>query len=123
MQDIPRVTNPSDISLGDVSVGISLGLQPRDISTLPSPREISYGFVTLGKSCYNISVSLSVEMIGAVDQFKYLGIIDSYLSMFLDEYLLFQDHVEYIVNRSTVKLGLLYTQQECSMWEMKFNMM
>ena len=53
MQDTPNMTNP-DISLGGVGIGISLGLWPRDIP-MPTPsREISYGFVTLGKSCYNI---------------------------------------------------------------------
>ena len=51
MQDTPRVMIPSDISLGGVSVGISLSLRPCDIPTPAPPHEILYGFVTLRESC------------------------------------------------------------------------
>ena len=54
MQDTPRVMNPTDISLGSIGMGISLGLQPHEIPTLMPPPEI-YGFVTLGEFCYNPS--------------------------------------------------------------------
>ncbi len=58
MQDIPHVMDPPDILQGDVGVGVSLGLRPHDIPMPPSPREISYRSITLGKSCYSIYIML-----------------------------------------------------------------
>ena len=54
MQDTPRVMTASDISLGDVGVGISRGLQPREVPTPLPPSEMPYTVITLGESCYNL---------------------------------------------------------------------
>ena len=48
-----------------------------------------------------ISMSLNGEIIDNVQEFKYLGII-------LDPHRLFDRHIDYIVDKSTTKLGLLY---------------
>ena len=61
MQDNPHVLNASDISQGDVGIGISLGLQPREILMPLSPREMSYTFSTLGNSCYNYSFNAKLD--------------------------------------------------------------
>ncbi len=47
------------------------------------------------------SVSLNNESVELVQKFKYLG-------LFLDEHLCFDKHVDYIVEKSTAKLGMLY---------------
>ena len=57
MQDVPCVMTASDISLGGIGVGISLGLQPHEISTPSPPREISDRIITLRESCYTILLS------------------------------------------------------------------
>ncbi len=46
-------------------------------------------------------VSLNGERVEAVDNFKYLGLI-------LNQYLCFDKHVDYIVDKTTTKLGILY---------------
>ena len=46
-------------------------------------------------------VSLNGERVEAVNSFKYLGLI-------LDQHLCFDKHVDYIVNKTTTKLGILY---------------
>ena len=53
MQDTSRMMTASNISLGDIGMGILLGLWPGEIPTLPPPHEISYSVITLGESCYN----------------------------------------------------------------------
>ena len=50
-----------------MGVGISVGLQPREIPMLPPPQEILYAFITLGESCKNAFMG-EVTMHGRDDQ-------------------------------------------------------
>ena len=48
-----------------------------------------------------ISISLNCQSIDTITEFKYRGII-------LDKYLCFDKHIDYIIDKSTTKLGMLY---------------
>ncbi len=65
LQDWPSVTNPYDISLSGVSIGISWGRRPSKIPTLMPLSEISQGFVTRGVFC-NYSMMFTVQHIWPV---------------------------------------------------------
>ncbi len=49
----------------------------------------------------DVSVSLNGERVDNVSSFKYLG-------MMIDNHLCFDKHIEYIIDKSTCKLGMLY---------------
>ena len=47
------------------------------------------------------SISLNGDRVDTVNDFKYLGLI-------LDNYLCFDKHIDYVVGKTTMKLGVLY---------------
>ena len=53
------------------------------------------------KNVQKMSISLNRETGDTVETFKYLGIT-------LDQQLQFHPHIDYIVDKTTTKLGLLY---------------
>ena len=58
----------------------------------------------------SISVSPNGEVINNVQEFKYLGLI-------LDQYLLFDRRIDYVIVKVTTKLGLLYKTRWLSDFE------
>ncbi len=72
---------------------LSLNVKKTKLMQVGSRRNLS--------SVPSIGLSLNGERIDSVTEFKYLGII-------LDPNLLFDKHIDYIIDKSTTKLGLLY---------------